>query len=106
MPVLNTLCYYDLPNSKKEIMELEKTPRKAAGMMKGMDQLYKSSTITDTNAKMQKQPPVQDVLKSLLPPSQEGEAGKGCSVHMLFVHSSFEQSATATDRSCLTVSLN
>lgn len=71
-PVLNTLCHYDLPNSKKDITELEKTLRKAARMMKGMDQLYKSSTIRDTNAKMQKQPPAQGVLKSLLPASWEG----------------------------------
>lgn len=72
--------------------------------MKGMDQLYKSSTIRDTNAKIQ--PPVQDVLKSLLPAREKGDAGKGCSVHILLVHSSFEQSATAADRSCLTFSLN
>lgn len=99
-------CQYDLPNSKKEIIELEKTLRKAARMMKGTDQLYKSSTIRDVNAKMQKQPPAQDVLKSLLPASREAGTGKGCSVRRLFVHSSFEQPAATTDGPCLTVSLN
>lgn len=93
--------------TKKEIMELEKTLRKAARMMKGMDQLHE---IRDTNAKMQKQPPVQTCSTpprpALLPASREGEAGKGCSVHMLFMHSAFEQQATATARSWLTFNLS
>lgn len=37
-------------------MELEKTLRKAVRTVKGMAQLYE---IRDTNAKVQKQPPVQ-----------------------------------------------
>jgi len=68
-PVLNTLCHYDLPDSKTEIIDLEKTPGKAVRMVKGMDQLYKSSTTRDTNAKMQKH--LQDNLQ-FLPASWEG----------------------------------
>jgi len=88
-PVLNTLCHYDLPDSKTEIIDLEKTPGKAVRMVKGMDQLYKSSTTRDTNAKMQKHLQFRITSSSFL------QAGKGCSAHTLFVHCPFEQPATA-----------
>lgn len=58
VPVLNTLCHYDLPNSQNQIKGLEKIPKKAAGLTKYMD---------------------QHVFNSLLPASWKGEAGKGCS---------------------------
>lgn len=57
MPVLNTLCHYDLSNSQNQIKELEKIPGKAAGLTEPMD---------------------QHVFNSLLPASWKGEAGKGC----------------------------
>lgn len=43
-----------------------------------------------------------------IPPScsWEGGTGKGCSVHALFMHSSFEQPAKAPDRAWVTFSLS
>lgn len=57
VPVLNTLYHYDFSSSQNQVKELEKTPGKAAGFTKPMDQLG---------------------FDSLLTAGWKGEAGKGC----------------------------